>query len=445
MASLFHRQEEGRVKGENTVGEKTRILLIEDSRFFSQVLYKGLMERVNVDVVIAATLAETMEAVENAGQPFNLALVDLVLPDGPDGEALEFVQKHGIPSIVFTSQFSEDLRERLLAQHVLDYVIKDSPVSLDYLLTLVERLDRNRQITVMVVEDSRATRQYITDLLTSYQFQVIEAGTGQEALDLLEKNPEIRLVITDYHMPGMDGIEMIRRMRANYDQKRLAIIGMSSAGSHILSAKFIKFGANDFLTKPFMREEFFCRIMQNIFMLDLFEQLQTMAMQDALTRLHNRRFFFEAGEGLFASRARGQIQLVAAMVDIDYFKMVNDTYGHGGGDAILKAVAQCLGSRCRQTDVVARFGGEEFALLLLNMDAAHVPHFFEEMRAAIADIRVSYLDQTISVTASFGVCIAEQGSMSAMLKVADDLLYHAKRNGRNRVEIGGLDACPQPV
>jgi diguanylate cyclase (GGDEF)-like protein len=413
----------------------TRILLIEDSKFFSQLVKKSILERVDAEIVTAASLAETKKAVETAKEPFHLALSDIVLPDSHDGECVDFLKEKGIPAIVFTSIFSESMRERLFSQSVIDYVIKDTPASLNYLVGLVERLHKNQEMTVLLVDDSRAARHYMRDLLNAYRFNVIEAESGKEGIKLLAENPNIRMVITDYNMPGMNGVEMVKHMRGSHDPDQLAIIGLSASGSGALSAQFIKFGANDFINKPFQREEFFCRIIQNVRMLDMVDHLKDMATKDPLTRIHNRRFFFDAGEGLFSSAKREHLSLTAAMMDIDFFKKVNDTYGHDGGDAVLKRVASLLRELCRQTDIVARFGGEEFAILAVNMDETHILPFFNKLRTSIAEAEIIHNGKRIPVAASFGVCHGVGTSLESMLKSADEALYRAKEGGRNRVEM----------
>ena len=412
-----------------------RILIVEDSKFFIQLVTKAIAETIRAETVVATSLAEARKIIAEAAKPFDLALTDILLADDEKGEAVSLVLDHAIPCIVFTAVFSEDLRERLLARNVIDYVVKNSPSSLDYLMSLVTRLHRNRLTKVMVVDDSKTTRNYLRDLLIAYQFKVIEAEDGETALALLKSTPNIRLVITDYHMPGMDGVEMVRRMRATHDQERLCIIGLSSGGGSALSAQFIKMGANDFINMPFLREEFFCRIMQNVRMLDMMDRLTDMATKDVLTGIHNRRFFFDAGDALFASAKREQVTLTAAMLDVDFFKKVNDTYGHDAGDAVLKKVASVIRKKCRQTDLVARFGGEEFAVLAVNMDEAASKAFFESLRQAVESEKITHKGKTIQVTVSIGVCQGAGDSLSGMIKSADEMLYKAKRAGRNRVDI----------
>ena len=412
-----------------------RILVVEDSKFFNVLVSKSVSKQIHAEVVSVLTLAEMCEAVKNAERPFSLALVDIVLPDAPEGEAVDWLVANNIPCIVFTSLLSSDIRERVLSQHVIDYVLKDTPSSLVYLMHLVERLHKNREVTVLVVDDSKVARHHVMNLLNGYQFRVLEATNGKEALKIIEDNPSVRLVITDYNMPEMDGIEMLKRIRAHYDQERLIIIGLSSGGGSALSARFIKHGANDFINKPFLPEEFFCRVMQNIKVLDMVDRLTDMATKDVLTGIHNRRFFFEAGETFFANAARDNITLTLAMIDIDYFKKLNDTHGHAAGDVMLKRIGTLLRRLCRQSDIVARLGGEEFAILAVNLDEGNVRAFFDGCRAAIEAETVDFGGKPLNVTASFGVCRGRYSNLDSMLHVADAMLYKAKQNGRNRVEI----------
>ena len=416
--------------------EATRILIVDDSKFFSRIVTKAIIERIGAEVVAVESLAAARSILENAQTKFHLALVDIILPDSSEGEAAEYLMQKRIPCIVFTSFYSEDLRKMILDWNVMDYVIKDTPSSLSYLVDIVERVHRNRETKILVVDDSKTSRQHVRGLLTGYQCQVVEAASSKEALDILEANHDIRLMITDYYMPGMNGVELVQEVRKKVDREQMAIIGIASGVSRsALSAEFIKFGANDFLKKPFLPEEFFCRVSQNLRILDLFSKLKDMGIRDSLTGIHNRRFFFEAGTGLFANAKRDQLRLTAAMIDLDFLKQVNDTYGHKAGDIVLKGVAELLRKQCRQTDVVVRYGLDAFAILAVNLADDSIQMFFDRVRKAVETLEFTYMGKSIKTTASFGVCHGLRGSLEAMMKEADDLLTLAKKNGRNRVEI----------
>lgn len=412
----------------------TDVLVVEDSTFFRSLVEKQVRKAIGVEVVAVATLAEAKEVLQTNSGRFFLALLDLNLPDAPKGEVVDLVMDENIPVVVFTGTYDETLREQLLSREVIDYVVKDSPASLSYLVSMVRRIHRNRNITALIVDDSKTARSYTRSLLELYQFRVREAGNGVEALKVIEEDPSIRLVLTDYNMPEMDGFELTTYLRKTYSRDALAIIGLSTSGSAPLSAKFIKQGANDFLNKPFLPEEFFCRISQNLDMQENTRELAEAASTDFLTGLSNRRHFFEAGETFLAAGRRSKSEPVLAIVDIDNFKVVNDTYGHDIGDEVLEAIAHRIGGALlRDTDIAARIGGEEFALFAYDMTAESVESFFESLREAIEAVCVETAKGPVQVTVSIGVCSEVCETIEEMLKAADVNLYKAKSNGRNCV------------
>lgn len=400
------------------------------------MIKKTIESEVGVEVIKAATQAEAAERYAEYSGEFILALADLVLPDAPDGEVVDYLLGKKLPTIVFTGTYAEDVRERVTSKGVIDYVIKDTPSSIGYLTSIVRRIVRNRGIKALAVDDSTTARRYLADLLRLYQFQVLEAADGEKALCVINDEPDIKLVVTDFHMPNMDGFELIRRIREKKGRDEMAIIGVSSAGGNMLSAKFIKIGANDFITKPFLREEFFCRITQNVDNLELVAALRDTAVRDPLTGLHNRRHFFDVGATLLANAKRKHLGITVAMLDIDNFKKINDTYGHDTGDLVLRAVSDALSSRMRASDLLARIGGEEFAFVCVNMETPAIPAFFERIRDAIEKADIHDDDGTlIKVTISIGVCPTLGSSVEEMLKTADEMLYEAKNSGRNLVKV----------
>lgn len=408
------------------------VLVVDDSKFFLSVLTSKL-KSAGFKVIGAASIAETREILQTRRDEIFMALLDLFLPDGPEGEVVDLAISHGVPSVVFTGNYSEDTRDRVLSKQVIDYVVKDDPSSLDYLASLVHRLDHNRSIRAMVVDDASTARKYIVDLLALYQFEVIEASNGEQALARLNDTDNIRLIITDYHMPVMDGFQLIKNIRRTWRRDQIAVIGVSSSGSSTLSAKFIKSGANDFLNKPFLREEFFCRIAMNVDLMEQLDALKAAATTDFLTGIPNRRSFFERALPLIAAAQRGQAELAVGMIDLDHFKAINDTHGHEAGDAALAAVARLLVSECRQTDLVARFGGEEFCILAFNLAADARDAYFERLRSRISDLSVEFAGIPLRLSASIGVSGNAQAGLDGMLAEADQQLYRAKQEGRNRV------------
>ena len=174
-------------------------------------------------------------------------------------------------------------------------------------------------------------------------------------------------------------------------------------------------------------------------LLELMEAMRNSASRDYLTGLYNRRHFFEIGNTLMANARRIEVPVALAMVDIDHFKNVNDTYGHDIGDEVLKTAATALRGRMRASDLLARFGGEEFCILATNVDAQQAETFFEQMRAILAQTPIPIDGEPINVTASFGVCAGIRDTLDEMIKIADAKLYEAKEAGRNQVCIAEPD------
>ncbi len=415
--------------------KRAHVLVIEDSRTFSSLLCHRFEKEHGFKVTHCASTRAFHEATSETDQAFDAAVVDLNLPDSPDGQILDEVVGMGIPAVVFTADFNRNMRERLVERGVADYVIKNNERAVDMVVSAVERILANRYVRVLVVDDLASARKMLTDLLKVQQFQVFEATSGSEALEMLVRHPGIDMVVTDYNMPDMDGYELTRRIRREYGSDRLRIIGISSSADRLLSASFLKAGANDFVYRPFVVEELQCRIGHNIETLSQMRQLRLAAFSDYLTGLRNRRHFFDEGPARVATCLERGEACSMAMLDIDHFKQINDTYGHEIGDRVLKAVATRLSDLMDDSDhLLARLGGEEFGILLTGMDCEAASEFCETVRSCVADLRVALDDSDIAVTASIGVAeVAGLENFSNYLNAADQFLYLAKQYGRNRV------------
>ncbi|MBF0177184.1 MAG: response regulator [Magnetococcales bacterium] len=269
------------------------LLVVEDSRSFASLLRSRLQEAFSCEVVVARTFAEAKKwSLSQHGQCF-LGILDLHLPDAPDGEIVDLILSHKIPCIVLTGEFKEDLRSKVLSKGVLDYFIKDNIHVIDSVIYFIQRLRQNQNIQVLVVDDSRSFRYSLCRFLRLHGFKVLEAADGEQALKILDEN-NVRMVISDYEMPGMDGFQLTKRIRAKYQRDHVAIIGLSSHGDMNLAAQFIKAGANDFLTKPFRNEELFCRVSQNVELIEKHEALEdlvqerTKRLEETLVKLRSR-------------------------------------------------------------------------------------------------------------------------------------------------------------
>ena len=237
----------------------------------------------------------------------------------------------------------------------------------------------------------------------------------------------------------MDGCELIREIRKYYPKDKMVIIGVSAHGNNKLSSKFIKTGANDFLSKPFFPEELLCRVSQNMDFIEQLHELEILASFDYLTGLGNRRLFFETAGPILATAKRKKTDIALIMIDIDHFKLVNDTYGHDTGDVVLKAIGKTLQTSFRATDITARMGGEEFAIISPGVSKQALPEFLEKIRKAVSDLSFKANGIPFTITTSIGAINCAAESLEEMISVADEMLYESKSNGRDRVTIADQD------
>ena len=413
-----------------------RLLVIEDSKPIATVI-KQIARSLKFEVVIATTLAE-VESILSVDTGFFAATIDYALPDALDGEAIACVLSHGIPGVVMTGKMDDETRQKILSQPVIDYIPKENSQAFLYLKRILHWQQTNHQNTILVVDDSSAARNHIVELLKRRNFTVVTANHGVQALEKLAQHKNIKMVITDLEMPVMDGIELTNEIRRIYTREQLAVIGISGASNGIHSARFIKNGADAFLRKPFCPEEFYCRITQNIESLNNIAKIQHAANTDYLTDLANRRAFFRNAEPRIKEYVSKKVPYCLAMIDIDFFKKVNDSYGHDAGDQVLKVVALYMRKHFG-AGLIARLGGEEFAVLLHGLDTDNLYNKLDDFRREISVSTIPVGDTPIAITLSLGVVFDSHDEFAKQLNEADNALYLAKENGRNQVVISGAE------
>ena len=411
---------------------RTKILLVEDSIAVQDTIKLAIVNQLNLEVVSARTITETRRILQNSREEFFVAILDLNLPDAPDGKIVDLVLVSGIPPIVLTSAGDDITREYMMKKPIIDYIIKRRFHEIQYLVDTIKRLLGNMSRKVLVVDDSSTSRALIHSLLERHYLTVLEASDGVEALKILEENKDISLIITDYNMPNMDGEEFIVKIRETHSRNELSIISISASDESGVSVKLLKSGANDFITKPFSHEEFFCRINQNIDAVISFQSLKQAATSDFLTGLFNRKYIYESAVKIFENAKREKLPISVAMLDIDFFKRINDTHGHQVGDLALKYIAQSIGRQIRSSDILARYGGEEFCLVCINHDESGAQILMERIRSFIQDNPLDYNGIKIPITLSIGYSNMLKDTFEEMIKDADKALYDAKKTGRNR-------------
>ena len=410
-----------------------KILIVEDNKALSKLIAKKISQNIDFEVDVAHSLKEA-ETLLGKNSYF-IALLDLNLPDAPNGEVVDYMITKKIPSIVLTANVDKQTRDEILKKDVIDYVYKGNMDDVNYIFQLIERLSKNRDYKVMIVDDSIVMRGEIKKMLKLQMYKVLSAAHGEEALVYIKDNPDIKLVLTDYNMPVIDGFELTKTLREEYSKMQMSIIGITANSDEMISSKFLKIGANDFINKPFTKEELVCRVNNAIESLEYIETISDMANIDFLTGARNRKSFFrELNQYMEECKNNGE-EFAVAMIDIDEFKIINDTYGHDVGDVAIKELVRLITESIKGSDEVARFGGEEFCVLLKNVNKSRAVEIFVRLRLKIAKNIISIRNNKVQYTVSTGITFSCDEGVEEMLNQADMALYNAKNSGRNRVEL----------
>ena len=416
--------------------ENNKILIVEDNKALAKLIAKKMEDNTEMQVDVAHSLAEAQAFLTKAKDYF-ITLLDLNLPDAPNGEVVDFVASKGLPIIVLTGSMDDKTRETFMDKDIVDYVYKGNMSDVNYIFHMIDRLKNNKQYKVMVVEDVMQTRNDVKKILQNLQFQVFTAAHGEEAMNYFADNPDIKLVVSDYGMPVKDGLAVLKELREQKDKNELGVIMMTSANENVSGAVFLKNGANDFIAKPFLKEELICRVNNTIENMENINKIANFANKDFLTGLFNRRYFYDDMQEYLASLEENPMPYAVAVIDIDGLKNINDKYGQDSGDKILKLLAKKLIDDTKSSDIAARFGGGEFCVLLKNVSQEDAVKFFVGLRAAIAANPVNIKNESVKISVSIGVTFGKSDyNVDEILELADEALYRAKENGKNRVELG---------
>jgi len=315
-------------------------------------------------------------------------------------------------------------------------------------------LTYKQSLSILIIDDSTSERVLLRTLLKKSGHAVTEAATGLHALDLLSEQSHAAdpsktfdLIFLDVRMPGMDGYETARRIRAIEKAQAMVwcpVIFLSGHTAPEDIASGISAGGDDYLTKPVNAVILNAKIIAMQRIADMRQQLlvsnrklEVLAHTDELTQLPNRRHFLGILGSELARARRHNTLLSIAYMDLDHFKQINDTHGHETGDAVLLSVAKVLSGNLRSEDSIGRIGGEEFCICLPGADATHSLEPCERYRALIENLKIHTPAQILNVTASFGLTsmLPDSDDANHLLARADEALYQAKQHGRNCVEV----------
>jgi two-component system cell cycle response regulator len=288
---------------------------------------------------------------------------------------------------------------------------------------------------VLIAEDDAVCRTILQTWLRTWGYRFLVAEDGIKAWDILQQENAPDLLILDWVMPGIDGIELCRRVRHRRQDAYILLVTANDEKGEVVRG--LDAGADDYLTKPLDTDELRARLRVGERILGLQQQLRFQATHDALTGVWGRGAALDMLHRELTRASRSQTATGVLMIDLDDFKKINDTYGHLFGDGVLKEVAQRIGRTVRTYDIVGRYGGEEFLVILPGCHRNQLQKTAERIRAVVAADGFVVAGSQISATISIGGATATKGAMSAkeIIAVADVALYRAKAAGRNCVAL----------
>jgi two-component system cell cycle response regulator len=380
---------------------------------------------------------------------YGLICMSVVLPDGDSHELMSRIRvtqfNSNTPILILTASYSREILESFYALGVTEVFRKEDFINFEYFLLQFSR-QINKKVQqggrILYVEDHRSVAMATREILQNDGYTVVHVTSGEEALKLFSEE-DFDLVLTDLLLEGeLCGTALVRAIRnfADTGKQQIPVVAISAYGDHARRLELFRCGVNDYVQKPVLDEELLARVNNLVrtekLLVQLNQQqqkLQEIALKDYLTNLYNRHFLMEIAPKRIAQAMRQSVQLSMLVADIDHFKRINDNYGHDMGDKILSAVANVLQMQARTEDVVSRYGGEEFVILLDHCNKQQASAKAEGIRQQIEGL----CPEGINTTMSFGVAaLNSNDDFDTLFKRADNALYQAKKGGRNRIEVG---------
>ncbi|MDD3055972.1 MAG: diguanylate cyclase [Aliarcobacter sp.] len=532
-----------------------RILIIDNSIVIRSVIRNLFVDNQRLIIFEASSMEETEKLIKE--NDFFVVISNLFLNDSPNSQILELLEKENIPTIIFSSTLEKELLYKY--SNILDYVLKDSN-GFRYIYNLVSAMKFCCNESVLIVEDSNTVSNQIKQILEKLLLKVTIIEDGVKALEILNQEKKFSLIISDYEMPNLDGLELTRRIRALNSYKNSPIIIITKSNENELKTKFYKYGANDIILKPILQEELiskviniflnlkqiqeikafnnlidkniitsstnikgniisvseaFCKIsgytkeellgkkhnilkhpdMSDSIYKELWETIskgkvwkgelknlkkdrdyywvkaiiepnfskegkiigyrairyditdkkliEIISITDGLTNIYNRRYFDEIFPKIINNAKRKNELVSFLFMDIDHFKQYNDNYGHQKGDDVLVKFATCLKeSLHRSSDFAFRLGGEEFAIVYQTDTKEKAIEFANNIKNNIENLKIIHEFNSASpyITASMGLICknADDIIVDEVYKEVDNLLYEAKRSGRNQIKVNEL-------
>ncbi len=309
-------------------------------------------------------------------------------------------------------------------------------------------------ITVLIAEDSPVFQGMLRHMLGKWGYEVLSVADGEQAWQRLQAPDGPRLAILDWMMPGLDGVEVCRRVRALAREPYTYLLLLTAKTSSRDLVEGMEAGADDYVTKPFNAQELRVRLRAGRRILELERQLvearealRRQATHDGLTGVWNRTAILEILHNELARGSRERAPLAVILADLDHFKRVNDTHGHLAGDAVLREAAGRMRAGLRRYDSIGRYGGEEFLIVLPGCEGEGVAAQGRRLCEAFREQPFWFAGESLAMTCSLGASWTDApdgAQMEMLVRLADEALYAAKGGGRNRMELAPLRLWDRP-
>lgn len=417
----------------STEAENRLIYLVEDDPHQAQDLSLQIQNFGYVVRVFAEPA--TMKAAFQEEMPAAV-IMDIMFPQGElagtDTISELKCNCHAPPPVIFVSS-RDDLPARLSAVRACSDGYFTKPVDVTALIDMLDRLTEHRvadAYRILIVDDDKALADHYALTLRQANMEVVTVNDPLEVLaQLQEFKPD--LILMDVYMPECDGLELAAVLRQQPSHDSIPIVFLSTDVDAGLRMRALHLGADDFLYKPILPSQLVATVSSRA---QRARVLRTYMMHDSLTGLFNHSTTKDYLQREFVRAGRQGTPMAYGMIDLDHFKAIIDTYGHASGDRVLKSLARMLQQRLRQSDIIGRIGGEEFAVVFTDTNAQTAVRVMDEIRVGFAQIR-HYCDaREFTASLSCGIATMERGDdVAAISKAAERALYQAKHAGRNRV------------
>jgi diguanylate cyclase (GGDEF)-like protein len=423
---------------ETSQGKEMKTIYLCEDDFFQRQTLATQIGCFGFQVISFGELEQMRDAVRNS--PPDAIVMDLMFPGRSLGGAelmaeIQAGRECAIPTVFVSSK--ADLTSRLSAVRAGSSAYFTKPVNATELCATLSRLtsaDTPDPYRIMIVDDDPHLAEMYATVLQESGMITLTLNDPLQALEpLFEFKPD--LILTDMYMPGCNGMELAQAIRQIGTSFSIPIVYLSSETDSDKQFHAMRVGGDEFLTKPISSERLISAVAGRA---ERMKIIRSLMVRDGMTGLFNHTASNEQLEMAIAGARRDNKELCFAMIDLDKFKLVNDTYGHPVGDQVLITLARLLQQRLRKTDVVGRLGGEEFAVVLPGCDLATATSLLNQLRESFAGICFPVGTETFSVTFSCGIAsLSRYGEAELLCKSADQALYQAKNGGRNRVVVAG--------